>query len=53
MWGVVEVANTQDGVALTSFKPMQAAVNLSLYKDARRKFQFVGMARIAFVIDGV
>lgn len=38
MWGVVEVANTQDGVALTSFKPMQAAVNLSLYKDARRKF---------------
>jgi len=38
MWGVVEVANTQDGVALTSFKPMQASVNLSLYKDARRKF---------------
>jgi ATP-dependent Lon protease len=38
MWGVVEVANTQEGVALTSFKPMQATFNLNLYKDARRQF---------------
>ena len=38
MWGVVEVANTDDGVALSSFKPMQASVNLNLYKDARRQF---------------
>lgn len=38
MWGVAEVANTDDGVALSSFKPMQASVNLNLYKDARRRF---------------
>ncbi len=38
MWGVVEIANTQEGVAINSFKPMQATVNLSMYKDARRQF---------------
>jgi ATP-dependent Lon protease len=38
MWGVVEIANTQQGVALNSFKPMQATVNLGLYKEARRQF---------------
>lgn len=38
MWGVAEIVNTQEGVALTSFKPMQASVNLQLYKDARKKF---------------
>ena len=38
MWGVVEVANTKEGVALNSFKPMQATVNLGLYKEARRQF---------------
>ena len=38
IWGVVEIANTQEGVALNNFKPMQATVNLSMYKDARRQF---------------
>lgn len=38
MWGVVELAATQDGVALSSFKPMQAVVNLEMYKEARRQF---------------
>ena len=38
MWGVVELMNTQEGVVLTSFKPMQAHVNLALFKDARRQF---------------
>jgi ATP-dependent Lon protease len=38
MWGVVEVTNSSDGVALTSFKPMQATVNLQLYKEARAHF---------------
>lgn len=38
MWGVVELANTEEGVALSSFKPMQATVNLNLYKEARREF---------------
>ena len=38
MWGVVELMNTQEGVSLNSFKPMQASVNLNLYKEARRHF---------------
>ncbi|GGL18950.1 BREX system Lon protease-like protein BrxL [Deinococcus radiotolerans] len=38
MWGVVELGSLQDGVAVLSFKPMQASVNLKLYKDARRQF---------------
>jgi ATP-dependent Lon protease len=38
MWGIVEIANTQEGVAISSFKPMQATVNLQLFKDARREF---------------
>ena len=38
MWGVVEIANTREGVALNSFKPMQATVNMELYKEARQQF---------------
>ena len=38
MWGVVEIANTQNGVTLNSFKPMQATVKLQLYKEARGEF---------------
>jgi ATP-dependent Lon protease len=38
MWGVVEILNTQGGVVLSSFKPMQASVNLKVFKDARRQF---------------
>lgn len=38
MWGVVELTDTQEGIALTSFKPMQASVNLELYKEKRAYF---------------
>lgn len=38
MWGVTEVVNTSSGVAISSFKPMQATVNLSMYKEARKEF---------------
>ena len=38
MWGVVELMHTQAGVAVTSFRPMQATVNIDLYKEARKKF---------------
>jgi ATP-dependent Lon protease len=38
MWGVVQLTNTEEGVALDSFKPMQASVNLRLYKEARAEF---------------
>lgn len=38
MWGVVQLINTEDGVTIESFKPMQATVNLGLYKNARAEF---------------
>lgn len=38
MWGVVELTDTQEGIALTSFKPMQASVNLRLFKEKREAF---------------
>lgn len=38
MWGVVELVHASSGVAITSFKPMQATVNLDLYKRARGEF---------------
>ena len=38
MWGVTELVNTSNGVAITSFRPMQASVNLDLYKQARKQF---------------
>ncbi len=38
MWGVVELTDTEEGIALTSFKPMQASVNLEIYKEKRAAF---------------
>lgn len=38
MWGVVELTDTEEGVALTSFKPMQASVNIKLFKEKRAAF---------------
>jgi ATP-dependent Lon protease len=38
MWGVVELVYTQEGIALSNFRPMQARVNLQLYKEARHQF---------------
>ena len=38
MWGVTELVNTSNGVAITTFRPMQATVNLDLYKQARKQF---------------
>jgi ATP-dependent Lon protease len=38
MWGVVELTDTQEGIALISFKPMQASVNLETFKEKRASF---------------
>lgn len=38
MWGVVELVNTSDGVAVIGFHPMQASVNLNMFKRARSQF---------------
>lgn len=38
MWGVVQLTNTSDGVVIENFRPMQASVNLDLYKEARGEF---------------
>lgn len=38
MWGVTELVNTTSGVSILNFRPMQASVNLDLYKRARKEF---------------
>lgn len=38
MWGVVELIHTQEGITVNNFRPMQATVNLQLYKKARHHF---------------
>jgi len=38
MWGVVQLVSTQDGVAIEGFRPMQASLNLEMYKEARKEF---------------
>lgn len=38
MWGVTELFGTEEGISVTSFRPMQATVDLNLWKDARREF---------------
>ncbi|WP_448544109.1 BREX system Lon protease-like protein BrxL [Roseiflexus sp.] len=38
MWGVAELIGTQAGVALTDFKPMQASVDLELFKEKSTAF---------------
>jgi ATP-dependent Lon protease len=38
MWGVVEIIATRETVAIASFKPMQASVNLELFKQSRANF---------------
>lgn len=38
MWGVVELVNTSEGVAITQFRPMQATVNLNMLREARAQF---------------
>lgn len=38
MWGVVELINGPDGVAVVSFKPMQATFDLNLFKQSRKMF---------------
>jgi len=38
LWGVLEITNTSDGVAVINIRPMQASVNLDLYKEARAAF---------------
>jgi len=38
MWGVVQLVSTQEGVTVEGFKPMQASLNLAMYKEARKEF---------------
>lgn len=38
MWGVVDLIATKEGVAIVSFKPMQAILNLELFKQKRTLF---------------
>lgn len=38
MWGVTELIHSSDGVAITDFRPMQASLNLDVYKRMRGQF---------------
>jgi ATP-dependent Lon protease len=38
LWGVLELINTTEGVAVIGVRPMQASVNLQMYKEARSRF---------------
>ena len=38
MWGITELISTKDGPAVVGFKPMQAIVDISLWKEARSRF---------------
>ena len=38
MWGVVELRLINNEYTLLSFKPMQASVNIDVFKEARKEF---------------
>lgn len=38
MWGVVTLTSTSEGIAITAFQPMQATVDLELFKEKRESF---------------
>jgi len=38
MWGVVELLASDDRVLIQSFRPMQATINMALFKEARSEF---------------
>jgi ATP-dependent Lon protease len=52
MWGVTELVHTSSGVAMQSFKPMQATVNLELFKRARAEFTLLEWRHLLLVSMG-
>lgn len=38
MWGVAQLVSTKEGVSLGSFKPMQASIDIDIYKEYRKEF---------------
>lgn len=52
MWGVVELAHFDEGTVLVSFNPMQAIVDLQLFKQARSTFSFLEWRHILLVSMG-
>ncbi|MCC6188627.1 MAG: BREX system Lon protease-like protein BrxL [Anaerolineales bacterium] len=52
MWGVTQLTSTSEGVALDSFKPMQASVNLQLYKEARTEFSLQEWRHLVLISMG-
>ncbi|HOI91400.1 MAG TPA: BREX system Lon protease-like protein BrxL [Candidatus Rifleibacterium sp.] len=52
MWGVVELVKTSEGVAITSFKPMQATINIELLKQARAEFSLAEWRSLILISMG-
>lgn len=40
MWGITELMNTEKGVIIANFKPMQSTVDLRLWREARGAFSW-------------
>ncbi len=52
MWGVTELVHTASGVAIQGFKPMQASVNLELFKKSRAEFDLPEWKHLLLVSMG-
>jgi ATP-dependent Lon protease len=52
MWGVVEVGKLEEGPAVLSFKPMQASVNLEMFKAARDVFSLAEWRALLLISMG-
>lgn len=52
MWGVTELVHTASGVAIQGFKPMQASVNLELFKQSRAQFDLPEWKHLLMVSMG-
>ncbi len=52
IWGVAELGHLSSGTALLSFRPMQATVNLDLFKEARTKFTLAEWRSLLLVSMG-
>jgi TIGR02688 family protein len=52
MWGIAQLLNTEEGVVLSGFKPMQASVDLSLWREARARFSLAEWRALLLVSMG-
>jgi len=52
MWGIIELTVLEQGITVLSFRPMQASVDLELYKQARREFSLEEWRQLILISMG-